>query len=478
MGDVMKKETKEYHYDWNLWTIIDNACKAYDGSPKEYEAMLSLIPNFRGSLEPIIGQGEPGILLLKLLSKYLKKILTAHDEGKKVAMTTFCFAPPILYAFDVVPILLEPMTGLGIFILQRGNSEYLDYCCEVGFTETSCSSQRGALGAYLAGLGVRPDMIVCDSPGICDTNANSYAFASAYLGIPFYQLCYPPTLTDERAGNYHRQDFMNLISFLEEQTGSTLDMDRLREVVTEIERQNELINEFTELQRLVPSPVPPIFNLFLYSGNFLMGGTKDFTDLLKAILKKIKENAAKGIAGTRTGKERARGFFSYIDHYTTDLRLWNFLDRNEIAHLGCILSTFWEEGASYSKDREDAVFRMKKDTLEDMIDSLAEQMSRMPMVKSIRGPYDAPNMWLDDTLVMTRLMKADFVVYFGTMGCRNTWGMVKSYARDLERKGIPTLIMYSDAFDDRVQSWEAVTDKISEFIHLRGIGAGNRREVT
>jgi hypothetical protein len=84
------------------------------------------------------------------------------------------------------------------------------------------------------------------------------------------------------------------------------------------------------------------------------------------------------------------------------------------------------------------------------------------MVKSIRGPYEAPKMWLDDTLVMTKLLSADFVAYFGTIGCRNTWGMVKSYARDLERRGIPTLIMYSDSFDDRVQSWDAAMDKMSD----------------
>jgi len=470
----MKRETKEYNYDWNIWTIMENASKTYAGSPKEYRILLSLIPNFSDALDAIIRLGEPGILLMKLLAKYVKKSLTAHDEGKKVAMTTFCFAPPILYAFDVVPLLMEPMTVLGTFILQRGTSEYLDYCCELGFTETSCSSQRGALGAYLAGLGVRPDMIICDSAGICDTNANSYAFASAYMGIPFYQLSYPPTLTDERANIYHRKDFMNLISFLEYQTGSKLDIDRLREVVNEVEKQTKLINEFTELQRLVPSPIPGIFNLFLYSGNFLMGGTKDYTDLLESMLKKVKENADKRIAGTSSGEEKIRGFFSYIDHYTTDLRLWNFLDRNKISHLGCILSNFWEDGAAYGIERADAVFRLKKDTLDEMIDSLATQMSRMPMVKSIRGPYDAPNMWLDDTLIMTKLMKADFVVYFGTIGCRNTWGMVKSYARDLERQGIPTLVMYADAFDDRVQSWEAVTDKMSEFIQLRGIKAGDR----
>ncbi|MBW2636030.1 MAG: 2-hydroxyacyl-CoA dehydratase [Deltaproteobacteria bacterium] len=465
----MKRETKEYNYDWTLWSIIENGARTYDGSHKEYESLLGLLPHFRGVLGTIIDQGEPGILLMKLLSKYLRKAIRAHDEGKQVAMTSFCFAPPILYAFDIVPLLLEPMTVFGTFILQRGTSEYLDYCCEVGFTETSCSSQRGALGAYLAGLGVRPDMIVCDSPGICDTNANSYAFASAYLDIPFFQLSYPPTLTDDRAGSYHREDFRNLISFLEEQTGRKLDMERLRDVVNEIEKQTELINEFTEFQRLVPSPVPGFFNLFLYSGNFLMGGTADFTELLEAMLKKVRENAKAGIAGTASGRERLRGFFSYIDHYTTDLRFWNFLDRNEISHLGCILSTFWEDGAAYSAERPDAAFKIKKDSLDDMIDSLAMQVSRMPMVKSVRGPYDAPNMWFDDTLVMTRVMKADFVTYFGSMGCRNTWGMVKPYARDLERCGIPTLILYADAFDDRVMSWEAVTDKMAEFIHLRGL---------
>lgn len=470
----MKRETKEYNYDWNLWSIIENASKTYDGSRKEYESLLGLLPNFRDVLDAIISQGEPGVLLMKLLAKYLRNVLNGHREGKKVAMTSFCFAPPILYAFDIVPLLLETMTVFGTFILQRGTGEYLDYCCEVGFTETSCSSQRGALGAYLAGLGVRPDMIVCDSPGICDTNANSYSFASAYLDIPFYQLSYPPTLTDERASIYHRQDFRGLISFLEEQTGRKLDMARLRDVVNEIEKQTELINEFTEFQRLVPSPIPSVFNLFLYSGNFLMGGTSDFTELLEAMLKKIRENAKKGISGTSSGRERIRGFFSYIDHYTTDLRFWNFLDQNEISHLGCILSTFWEDGASYSEERRDAAFRLRKDSLDDMIDSLAMQVSRMPMVKSVRGPYDAPNMWFDDTLILTQVMKADFVAYFGSMGCRNTWGMVKPYARDLERRGIPTLIMYADAFDDRVMSWETVTDKMSEFIHLRGLDKGRR----
>lgn len=469
----MKRETREYNYDWNVWSIVEHASMTCNGSRKEYEAMLKLVPSFQDALRAIIDQGEPGILLLKALAKNLKNILTAHDEGKKVAMTTFCFAPPILYAFDVVPLVMEPMTVIGTFIFKRGTSEYLDYCCEVGFTETSCSSQRGSLGAYLAGLGVRPDFIVCDSAGICDTNANSFSFASSYLRIPFYQLNFPPTLTHSRSEKYHRQDFRGLIRFLEEQTGKKLDMDKLREILREMKKQSELLSEFTDYQRLIPCPIPGIFNLFLYSGNFLMSGTREYTELLESMLRVIKANAEGGSAGTSSRRESFRGFFSYIDHYTTDLRFWNFLEKRNISHLGCILSTFWQEGAAYIGDSREEAYCLKEGSLDDIIDSLAMQVSRMPMVKSIRGPYDAPNMWLDDTLMMTKLLKADFVAYFGTIGCRNTWGMVKSYARDLERAGIPTLILYSDSFDDRVQSWDAVIDKIDEFLHLRRIGVRN-----
>ncbi|HQQ15730.1 MAG TPA: 2-hydroxyacyl-CoA dehydratase family protein [Deltaproteobacteria bacterium] len=468
----MRRETREYPYDWMIWSILHQASLSTAGTEKEYSRLLTLVPHFRDILDSFIKHGEPGRIFLDLITGYADLCITAIECGRKVAMTTFCMATPLLYAFDTAPVMLEAWTVLGTMVLKRGTAEYLDYCCEAGFTETSCSAQRGALGAYLAGLAVRPDFIICDSPGICDTNANSYSFASAYLGIPFYQLNYPSTLTGSRATDYHRQDFRGLVAFLEEQTGTALDIERFRQVIAEMRKQSVLISEFNELQRIVPSPVPGIFNLFLYSGNFLMGGTEDFTSLLESMLKTVRQNAAQGRAGTLSGRERARGFFSYIDHYTTDLRFWSFLERHDISHLGCILSTFWQENAPYSGDRPDSVYRVKDADLDDMIDSLALQVSRMPMVKSIRGPYDAPDMWLDDTLTMTRLLRTDFVAYFGTIGCRNTWGMVKPYARDLEREGMPTLILYADAFDDRVQSWEAVIDRIQEFLALRRIGAG------
>jgi len=221
----MRKETKEYNFDWNMWTILENASKTADGFRKEYETLLNYIPNYRNVLDAFVRHGEPGILFLKIIAKYSNDCVRAHIEGRKTAGVTFCFATPVLYAFNIQPVTLEPWSVLGTVVLKRGTSEFLDYCSELGFTETSCSSQRGSLGAYLCDLATKLDFVVYDSPGICDTNANSFAFAASYLDIPFYQLNYPSTLTDERAKEYHHADFKGLISFLEEQTGRKPDME-------------------------------------------------------------------------------------------------------------------------------------------------------------------------------------------------------------------------------------------------------------
>lgn len=463
----MRSVLREYNYNWRLWNIVHNAAKICDGSDKEYREAIRFAPDFNKALDAMISLGEPGVLTLKAIDGYLEDILTAHEKGKKLALITYNFSPAILHAFDVVPMGLEQITGLYTTIWQKGIAELLDYCCEVGFTETSCSGQRVALGPILAGVGTMPDFILYSTAGICDSNANAFAFASAYLDLPSFQMNYPPTLIDERATEYHREDFKCMIAFLEEYTGKKLDVDRLKDICKEIIKQDELINELQELQRLIPNPEPGLYNLLLYSIKIFFSGIKDGTEILEAMLKIARENAAKGIAGN--GHERARGLFFYIDHYCTELKYWGWLRDNGISHIGTMMTDFWQADAPYAKGREDEGYIIDTKNLDTMIDSLAAQTSRLPMVKQIRGPYDAPHMWLDDTVGVAKLMNADFLAYMGTMGCRNTWGMVKPAARDLEKLGFPTLILYGDAFDDRVESIDALINRIDEFLTVRRI---------
>ncbi len=145
------------------------------------------------------------------------------------------------------------------------------------------------------------------------------------------------------------------------------------------------------------------------------------------------------------------------------------LDSLGIGYQGNILSRSWASNAPHVKEfgTEEAAYTIDTNNENALIDSMAAINSRMPMVKSIRGPYDAPNMWLDDTLSLAKMYNSDFIVYNGTPGCRNTWGMVKLFARDTEKAGYPTYIMYADAFDERIESWDATRARFEEFLKVR-----------
>ena len=465
----MRKETREYNFDWMMWNAFSAATRLKSGTEKEYQTILKYTPNFKGVISAILGTGEPGERFIGICSKYLENLVLAKERGKKTAITTFCFSPAIFYAMDIMPICLEVLSVMMAFTYKRGTSEFLDYCNEVGFTETSCSSQRGSIGAYLAGIGADVDMFVTDTPGVCDTNANAFSFASAYLKKPFFQLDFPPDLTGERSNEYHREDFKALIRFLEEQTGKKLDYDRLRGHLLEVAKQDELIAELEDLARIIPSPVPVPYNLMIYASRFLFAGMPECTGVLESMLKVARENAAKKISALSGGVEKLRAFFCYIDHYAQNLQFWQMLDKNGICYQGNILSHFWSHNAPHVAHyhKEDAAYIIDTKSPEALIDSVGMINSRMPMVKSIRGPYDAPNMWLEDTLGLAKIYSADFIVYNGTPGCRNTWGMVKLLARDTEKAGYPTYIMYADAFDVRVQSWEATEERFMEFLKVR-----------
>ncbi|MGD9097182.1 MAG: 2-hydroxyacyl-CoA dehydratase family protein [Desulfobacterales bacterium] len=465
----MRAEVKAYPFDWMLWAALEHGAKAADGTPAELRHLYRYIPYFRGALEPMLREGEPGILFIKLLSRYLRNILDARRDGRKLAATTFCFLPGLFYALDVVPVTLEIMSALGGLLWKRGMYDYLDYGCEVGFTETSCSSQRGALGAYLAGLGAPIDFVVCDSPGVCDTNANAFAFAAEYLRIPFYHLNYPQVLGDARSQAYHRVDYRALIAFVEAQAGRRLEDERLRRVLAEADRQDTLLGELEDMHTLVPTPLPPIYNLFIYAGRFLFSGMPEYTRLLEAMHTRTRDRAEAGTSGLRSGREKLRAFMCYIDHYTLNLRFWDWLDERGIAHMGSILSGTFRDQHGYAAGLPDAAYTIDMTDRNTMIDSMAQMNARAPMVRSIRGPYDLPNMWLDESLALARVFRADCLIYNGTPGCRNTWGMVKPFARETEAAGYPTHIMYDDAFDDRVESWEATAGRLDEFFKVRGL---------
>ena len=463
----MRPEIKEYNFDWILWATFTAASKITNSHDKETQRAMRYVPYFKDAFDALLAEGQIGVKLVKMIYEYVNNIKNAHSQGKKLGVTTFCFSPTIFYALDIVPITFEVVSALASILWKRSSFDYMDFCNEVGFSETGCSSQRGTMGAYLAGLAEEIDFIVCDTPGVCDTNANAYAFLAAYLNKPFYQLNFPTTLTENRSTDYHLADYKNLIKFLEEQTGKTLDQDHLKQILEEIKIQDQLTGALEDMQQMIPNPLPPIYNLIVYLGRFLFAGEKIYTELLQEMVTAGRQNVVEGKSGLRSGKEKLRAFFIYIDHYMHNLTMWQWLDQQGICHVGNILSKFFSDDAVYAQNRQEETYSIKTSGINAMINSIAQINSRLPMVRSIRGPYDAPHMWLDDVLSLAKIYQADCLIYNGTPGCRNTWCMVKPMARDTEKAGYPIQIMYGDAFDGRIESWQATSARLTEFLTVR-----------
>jgi benzoyl-CoA reductase/2-hydroxyglutaryl-CoA dehydratase subunit BcrC/BadD/HgdB len=465
----MRPEIQEYHYDWLIGGTLNAASRFPMGTPKESALAYHYVPYFKGILKSFVDVGPPGIQFLGLLARYYENILSAKKTGKKVVGTTFCSTPSILYAMDLVPATFEILTAIGAMAWKRGMFDYMDFCCELGMPETSCSAQRGALGTQLSGLAESVDVLICDTPGVCDTNANAFAFASAYLDKPYFQLNYPSTLGDRRSQQYHVADYKALIRFIEAHTGKSLDYDRLAEHIREIDRQDMLTAEMEDMLLLKPTPIPPIFTLMIYAGRFCFSGHPEYTRLLEIMVETARERMKAGVPGLRSGKEKLRVVMCYIDHYTVDMNFYHYFEERGIALTGSILTRNFRDGNHYVADMPDSAYHIDTSSPEAMLDTIAQMNARMPMVRSIRGPYDRPGMWLEETLACAKTYQADCVIYNGTPGCRNTWGMVKPFARDLEKQGYPVHIMYDDGFDDRVESWTATRERLDEFFHIRGL---------
>lgn len=465
----MRKEMYEYQFDWMMASSIQLVGKVAGNSKAEIAQMFPYLPYFNKTLDVMFSQGEALKPLLEMLGKWVHDYYHAEEMGMKRVLSTFITNPILFHAMNLNQINAELLTVFLNFFYHRGAYDFMDFCIEKGFTETSCSAQRGSLGAYLAGLAKDIDVVVINSPGTCDTNANSFAFIANYLKKPFYAVDIPARIPDEDVREYQRKDVSALISFLEEHTGHKLDFDKLRGLLEETKIQEEIIQEVQEMMTIVPCPLPSFYNFMVYVGYNIMLGQPEFTKLLRVIHSVAKKNAAAGVAGTPTGKERARPYMFYIDHYNADMAYWKWLDTAEISHMGMIVSQTFYKGQPYLEGNERMGWFADTSTPEAMIQSLTDMGARQPMARSIRGPMDGPNQWLEETLAMTKLYKADCAIFTGTYGCRNCWSNVQPMARELEKHGIPTLICTGDSMDERPQSWVQSQAQIEEFFNLRGI---------
>ncbi len=180
-----------------------------------------------------------------------------------------------------------------------------------------------------------------------------------------------------------------------------------------------------------------------------------------------KRNAGEGKAGTYSGKEKTRLFMCYLDHMTINTQFHEWAMANDISTFINMIFAYWMQGANYSEGREEECYITDTSSRESMLRTLADLNAHLPMNKGLRGPWNAQAQWLSDTKVLAKLMKPDYIVYAGTLGCRNSWSVNKLLQREMENLGYPFLIQFADVFDERPNSWDNVRLQLEEFMSVR-----------
>ncbi len=200
--------------------------------------------------------------LWSIVPQYFAEAHAAKAEGRLVGwMPPMNGAIEVFRAMDIVPVMPEnwspicAATGLA--------PECMEAAERMGYSRDLCGYLRNAIGYINEGMKKSdqpfgglpaPDLIISFGGGCIPAMKIFQAFTE-HFKVPTFLAdgpqIQPENMTSETL-EFGVDHFKQLISFLEEQTGKKLDMDRLKEVVRLSDRACELWDEIMDYRRCVP----------------------------------------------------------------------------------------------------------------------------------------------------------------------------------------------------------------------------------
>ena len=388
---------------------------------------------------------------LKANAAYFKIMQEGLKGKRKVVVHPFNFPPEILHAMDVAPVFIEFLSTLASMAPEKYPDnvfKYLDYGYETGLPGSLCAGQLGGAGALLYGDWPKPDLILSGAPGFCDVNSKILEYTARTLDIPLFHVDMS-AYHDERALEYYRHSFRDVVSRLEEFTGNKLDPEKLKETVENTNKVIELYNEISGLHSAIPSPIPNLYAFLNVGMKFTVGGRPEAIPVYEAVLNSAKKLVKKGEGAIPN--EKTRCLMLYTSIYFDD-KFNDWLEENGVALLVDILSYF-------------PLTPVDTTSTNTMIDGLADMAINFPMARQMKGPLDGPGGWAEDMVFLAKKYKADCCIFSGNPACKRAHGSLRLLSDRLKEEcGIPTLNLEADSWDRRITSMPAIKEKILDFL--------------
>ena len=420
---------------------------------EELETYDSIVPLLE--LEP----GEMGHLqlpILKNITEQHKKTIECVEKGLPFVASQYTNPVEILTAMDVhwyfhiQQLFAGSGTGGGPHIVDD-----LEEADKLSIPKDCCTLIR--LGHYLQVAGLYPLptaylalTVPCDS--IAGWHA-AFVHHPDWRNIPAFAPD-APYHNDARSIDYYAKQMREMVEFITEHTGKTLDIDRLREVVEETNKCYTLWMEYNEIRRSKPTPHSYILPMSCFfqvntSGSGEVGKRKWYEDMIADAEMRVRENKPE------VPDQKIRVFWYDIQpFYFGEIASW--LEQE----WGAVIAMDMVSYCPY-----DLIDTSTEDT---MFQGLAKRAFQDgPMVHQARGLADNV---INDINRIVKDYKIDCVIFPGHMGHKDmaaSSSLMREVCREL---GVPFLYIGLDVADYRYTTVDEIKDKISQFFTAMGLG--------
>lgn len=409
---------------------------------------------------PLLGQTrkENG----RLMDLWWREMQEAEQQHRPVCNTFVMgsFAE-ILTAFDI-PMSFPEITSLQTAFRNR-SMEYLLAAEDAGYSPDICGYVKVDVGLHLTGrehpngLLPRPSLVVASN--MCNTYIKWAEIWERMFECPVFVLDLPGQrgtgfqvgLKDQAFENdrkYVAAQLVELIRLCERVTGKKFDIDRLREVMAEVNRMADAYQDLLSQNKQRPAP----FNA-MKDGVTFMGianafrGRPEGSAFMELAAAEVKERARLGIGGA--AEEKFRLLFVGTACYMQFKRFMQLFEEwgGVFVH---------NEYMSYAGGGID---RGLKYDLSQPLESLAEQML-LTSQQSMSSIFFSEH-WQAGVV---RDWDVDGIVYHGVKSCRTTSaGLADTREWQVSHHGTPSLLIESDLVDSRLWSEAQMKNRVDAF---------------
>lgn len=309
---------------------------------------------------------------------------------------------------------------------------FIDYAQNTGIAPTLCSYHKTFVGAIDSDAVPVPQYAVTTSLS-CDGNLNTFRYLEKKRGVPFTFLDVPYG-DDEASVEYLAGQLEEFTAELERRFGRRFEEDKLKEALRiENETRKELMR-FFQLQSEYYYPGELISHLYMMMGMHLLIGTQEFLDLIKYMNEEIKT----------------------YPKFEGKKILW--------VHL----LPFYQESLNQCFNGSRDYQIIASDIILDSVEELDPEKPFHSLAKKIiRNMYNGS--YFHKAQMVGQLadtLKPDAVIQFCHWGCKQSSGGSVLLKEEMQKKGIPMLILDGDGIDKRNSHDGQIKTRLEAFLEM------------